>query len=213
MAGETLAQVRSACRIEIRDLNGSTWSDDEVNQMINGGIDWLNGFYPKEEIISVAFTQPISGSIFSVSLNNEDFWPFRVDAYDSSGKFRQTIQPASDAGPDSGWDYFADTLFLPPHYTLSSPGTFKIFGYSHEVQLTSDTATTALNSSALTALRSWVGAHAFERLLSDRVAFQQWQVQSGNSDVSALSMNQITLTNQARVAQEERRLRRLRRLG
>jgi hypothetical protein len=45
------------------------------------------------------------------------------------------------------------------------------------------------------------------------VAFQQWQVQSGNSDVSALSMNQIALSNQQRVRREETRLRKMRRLG
>jgi hypothetical protein len=213
MAGETLSQLRAACRIEIRDVNGATWSDAEVDQMINAGIDWLNGFYPKEDIITVAYTQPISGSMFSVSLPTaEDFWPFRVDVYDSSGKYRQSIPGAVD-GPDSGWDYFDDILFIPPHYAITSPGTFRVFGYSHEPQLSSSTSTTGLNSSALSALRSFVGAHAFERLLSDRATFQQWQVQSGNSDVSALSMNQISLTNQARVAQEERRLRRLRRLG
>jgi hypothetical protein len=214
MAGETLSQIRTACRVEIRDVNSATWSDTEVDQMINSAIDWLNGFYPKEQIISVPYTQPISGSVFSVTLSVvEDFWPFRVDVYDKDGKYRQTIMSSNQEGPDSGWDYFADTLFLPPHYALPTPGTLSVLGYSHEPQLSSSTQTTSLNSSALSSLRSFVGAHAFERLLSDRAAFQQWQVQSGNSDVSALSMNQITLTNQARVRQEERRLRRLRRLG
>jgi hypothetical protein len=70
-----------------------------------------------------------------------------------------------------------------------------------------------MDVSAIASMRVWVQAEAFNRLLSDRVAFQQWQVQSGNSDVSALSLNQIALSNQARIRREETRLRRIRRLG
>jgi hypothetical protein len=70
-----------------------------------------------------------------------------------------------------------------------------------------------MDTSAISSVRVWAQAEAFNRLLSDRVAFQQWQVQSGNSDVSALSMNQIALSNQARVRREEARLRRIRRIG
>ena len=81
------------------------------------------------------------------------------------------------------------------------------------MQLSSNTATTDMDVTAIASMRVWVQAEAFNRLLSDRVAFQQWQVQSGNSDVSALSLNQIALSNQARIRREETRLRRMRRLG
>jgi hypothetical protein len=70
-----------------------------------------------------------------------------------------------------------------------------------------------MDVTAINAVRVWAQAEAFSRLLSDRVAFQQWQVQSGNSDVSALSMNQIALSNQQRVRREETRLRKMRRIG
>lgn len=212
MAGETLTTLRTSVRSDLRDPNGATWSDTEVNDLINAGIDWVNGFYPKEAIQTTSVTQPISGAINSVALTTVS-WPFRVDVYDSSGQYRESINPSSGDGPDSGWELHNDILFFPPHYSIVSPATLRIFGYAGYVQLSSNTSTTDMDVSAISSVRVWSQAEAFNRLLSDRVAFQQWQVQSGNSDVSALSLNQIALSNQARVRREEARLRKIRRLG
>ncbi len=209
---ETLSSIRIMVRRDLRDPNGATWSDSEVNDLINSGIDWVNGLYPKDAIQTTAFTQPVSGSVFSVALSDVS-WVFRVDSYDGSGKFKETVLPSTSDGPNSGWEVHNNILFLPPHYTLSSPGTLRIFGYSTFIQLSSDSTTTDMDVTAINAVRVWAQAEAFSRLLSDRVAFQQWQVQSGNSDVSALSMNQIALSNQQRVRREETRLRKMRRLG
>ena len=209
---ETLSSIRTMVRRDLRDPNGATWSDNEVNDLINSGIDWVNGVYPKDAIQTTAFTQPVSGSVFSVALSDVS-WVFRVDSYDGSGKFKETVLPSTSDGPNSGWEVHNNILFLPPHYTLSSPGTLRIFGYSTFIQLSSDSTTTDMDVTAINAVRVWAQAEAFSRLLSDRVAFQQWQVQSGNSDVSALSMNQIALSNQQRVRREETRLRKMRRIG
>jgi len=209
---ETLSSIRTMVRRDLRDPNGATWTDSEIDDLINSGIDWLNGFHPKEAIQTTAFTQPVSGSVFSVALTDVS-WPFRVDSYDDSGKFKETVLPSTSDGPNSGWEVHNGIMFLPPHYTLSSPGTLRIFGYSTFIQLASSTSTTDMDYSGINAVRVWAQAEAFSRLLSDRVTFQQWQVQSGNSDVSALSMNQIALSNQQRVRREEARLRKMRRIG
>jgi hypothetical protein len=209
---ETLSSIRTMVRRDLRDPNGATWTDSEIDDLINSGVDWLNGFYPKEAIQTTAFTQPVSGSVFSVALTDVS-WPFRVDSYDDSGKFKETVLPSTSDGPNSGWEVHNGIMFLPPHYTLSSPGTLRIFGYSTFIQLASSTSTTDMDYSGINAVRVWAQAEAFSRLLSDRVTFQQWQVQSGNSDVSALSMNQIALSNQQRVRREEARLRKMRRIG
>ena len=212
MAGETLSALRTSVRSDLRDTAGATWSDTEVNDLINSGIDWLNDFYPKDAIQVTAYTQPVSGALFSVALTDVN-WPFRVDVFDGSNKYRETLWPSSGDGPDSGWDVHNSIIFFPPHYALSDTGTLRIYGYTGYVQLSANTSTTDMDTSAINAMRVWVQAEAFNRLLSDRVAFQQWQVQSGNSDVSALSLNQIALSNQARIRREESRLRKMRRLG
>lgn len=212
MAGESLTTLRTSVRSDLRDAAGATWTDTEINDLINSGIDWINGFYPKEAIQVTAYTQPISGSIFSVALTSVN-WPFRVDVFTTDGQYRETLSPNSGDGPDSGWEVHNGLLFFPPHYTLPDTGTLRIYGYTGFVQLSVSSATTDMDVSAIAAMRVWVQAEAFNRLLSDRVAFQQWQVQSGNSDVSALSLNQIALSNQARIRREETRMRRIRRLG
>lgn len=124
---ETLSSIRTMVRRDLRDPNGATWTDSEIDDLINSGIDWLNGFYPKEAIQTTAFTQPVSGSVFSVALTDVS-WPFRVDSYDDSGKFKETVLPSTSDGPNSGWEVHNGIMFLPPHYTLSSPGTLRIFG-------------------------------------------------------------------------------------
>ncbi len=212
MAGETLTQLRTSVRSDLRDPNGATWSDTEVNDLINSGVDWLSGFYPKEAIQVTSYTQPISGELFSVALTTVN-WPFRIDVFTTSGQYQETLLPNSGDGPNSGWEVHNGILFFPPHYTLPDTGTLRIYGYYGFVQLSANSSTTDMDTTGIAAMRVWVQAEAFNRLLSDRVAFQQWQVQSGNSDVSALSMNQIALSNQARIRREEARLRRLRRLG
>jgi hypothetical protein len=199
-------------RSDLRDAAGATWTDTEINDLINSGVDWLNGFYPKDAIQTTAYTQPISGAMFSVALTDVN-WPFRVDVYATDGQYRETLWPSTGDGPDSGWDVHNNIIFFAPHYTIPDTGTLRIFGYTGFVQLSSNTSTTDMDTTALNAMRVWVQAEAFNRLLSDRVAFQQWQVQSGNSDVSALSLNQIALSNQARIRREESRLRKMRRLG
>jgi hypothetical protein len=212
MAGETLSALRTSVRSDLRDAAGATWTDTEINDLINSGVDWLSGFYPKDAIQTTAYTQPISGAMFSVALTDVN-WPFRVDVYATDGQYRETLWPSTGDGPDSGWDVHNNIIFFAPHYTIPDTGTLRIFGYTGFVQLSSNTSTTDMDTTALNAMRVWVQAEAFNRLLSDRVAFQQWQVQSGNSDVSALSLNQIALSNQARIRREESRLRKMRRLG
>ena len=212
MAGESLTTLRTSVRSDLRDTAGATWTDTEINDLVNSGIDWLNGIYPKEAIQTTSYTQPISGAVFSVALSDVN-WPFRVDVYTDADKYRETLWPSSGDGPDSGWEVHNNIIFFPPHYVLPDTGKLRIFGYTGFVQLSSNTATTDMDVTAISSMRVWVQAEAFNRLLSDRVAFQQWQVQSGNSDVSALSLNQIALSNQARIRREETRLRRMRRLG
>jgi hypothetical protein len=212
MAGETLSALRTSVRSDLRDTAGATWTDTEITDLINSGIDWVNGLYPKEAIQTTAYTQPISGAIFSVALTGVS-WPFRIDVYDQGDKYRETLWPSTGDGPDSGWEVHNNIVFFAPHFVLPDTGTLRIFGYTGFIQLSANTSTTDMDVTAINAVRVWAQAEAFSRLLSDRVAFQQWQVQSGNSDVSALSLNQIALSNQARVRREEVRIRRMRRLG
>ena len=96
MAGESLTTLRTSVRSDLRDTAGATWTDTEINDLVNSGIDWLNGLYPKEAIQTTAYTQPISGAVFSVALSAVN-WPFRVDVYTDADKYRETLWPSSSS--------------------------------------------------------------------------------------------------------------------
>lgn len=211
----SFATLLSSLRLSLRDPNSTTWTDAQLGELINRGIDAIGGIYQSETIQATAFTQPISGSVFSVALTDVD-WPIRVDIYDNNGKYRETVRPSSGDGPDSGWEAHGGILFLPTRYSLAtSVGTMRVVGYGPWAQInTAQTSSiTNLDVTAQNAVKVFVEAEALTMLTFDRAQYQQWQVSSGSSDISALGMNNLALAAQQRWRQEKNRIRRLRKGG
>jgi hypothetical protein len=294
----TFSSLLTSLRLSLRDPNGTTWSDGQLGELINRGIDAIGDVYQSEAIQSIAFTQPVSGSVFSVDLSTVT-WPVRVDVYDaisksatitaasgtstitytysslsapvnvssfSSGdvvsvsgispsqfnisgtivsatsstftigganitgsyasggsvvttavpKYRETVRPSSGDGPDSGWETHGGILYLPTRYTLAvGTGTLNVVGYGPWTQInTSQTSSvTNLDTTAQNAVKVFVEAEALTMLTFDRAQYQQWQVSSGSSDISALGMNNLALAAQQRWRQEKNRIRRFRKGG
>jgi hypothetical protein len=211
----TFSSLLTSLRLSLRDPNGTTWSDGQLGELINRGIDAIGDVYQSEVIQSTAFTQPVSGSVFSVALSTVT-WPVRVDVYDNSGKYRETVRPSSGDGPDSGWETHGGILYLPTRYVLAvGTGTLNIVGYGPWTQInTSQTSSvTNLDTTAQNAVKVYVEAEALTMLTFDRAQYQQWQVSSGSSDISALGMNNLALAAQQRWRQEKNRIRRFRKGG
>ena len=211
----TFASLLTSLRLSLRDPNGTTWSDGQLGELINRGIDAIGDVYQSEVIQSTAFTQPISGSVFSVALSTVT-WPVRVDVYDASGKYRETVRPSSGDGPDSGWEAHGGILYLPTRYTLATDtGTLNIVGYGDWTQINTaqTTSVTNLDTTAQNAVKVFVEAEALTMLTFDRAQYQQWQVSSGSSDISALGMNNLALAAQQRWRHEKNRIRRFRKGG
>jgi len=59
----------------------------------------------------------------------------------------------------------------------------------------------------------FVEAEALTMLMYDRAQFQQWQVAAGNTDVTALGLNNIAAAAQQRWRQEKTRIRVFRKQG
>lgn len=211
----TFASLLSSLRLSLRDPNGTTWSDAQIGELINRGIDAVSGVYPFETVDSVAFTQPVTGSVFSVALTTVN-WPIRVDVYDGNGKYRETINPTAGDGPDSGWEIHGGVLYMPTRYALpTDQGTLKVVGYGDwsQINTAQTSSVTNLDITAQNAVKVFVEAEALSMLTFDRAQFQQWQVGSGNSDVTALGMNNLAMSAQQRWRQEKVRIRRFRKLG
>lgn len=211
----TFSSLLTSLRLSLRDPNGTTWSNGQLGELINRGIDAIGDVYQSEVIQSTAFTQPVSGSVFSVALSTVT-WPVRVDVYDNSGKYRETVRPSSGDGPDSGWETHGEILYLPTRYVLAvGTGTLNIVGYGPWTQInTAQTSSiTNLDTTAQNAVKVFVEAEALTMLTFDRAQYQQWQVSSGSSDISALGMNNLALAAQQRWRQEKNRIRRFRKGG
>lgn len=211
----TFASLLSSLRLSLRDPNGTTWSDAQLGELINRGIDAIGEVYQSETVQQTAFTQPVSGSVFSVALSTVA-WPVRVDVYDSSGKYRETVRPSSGDGPDSGWEVHGGILYLPTRYVLATDtGTLWIVGYGawDQINTAVTSSTTNLDTTAQNAVKVYVEAEALTMLTFDRAQYQQWQVSSGSSDISALGMNNLAMAAQQRWRQEKNRIRRLRKGG
>jgi hypothetical protein len=211
----TFSSLLTSLRLSLRDPNGTTWSDGQLGELINRGIDAIGDVYQSEAIQSTAFTQPVSGSVFSVALTTVT-WPVRVDVYDDSGKYRETVRPSSGDGPDSGWETHGGILYLPTRYVLAvGTGTLNIVGYGPWTQINTaqTTSVTNLDTTAQNAVKVYVEAEALTMLTFDRAQYQQWQVSSGSSDISALGMNNLALAAQQRWRQEKNRIRRFRKGG
>lgn len=211
----TFSSLLTSLRLSLRDPNGTTWSDGQLGELINRGIDAIGDVYQSEAIQSTAFTQPVSGSVFSVALSTV-MWPVRVDVYDSNGKYRETVRPSSGDGPDSGWETHGGILYLPTRYTLAAgTGTLNVVGYGPWTQInTAQTSSiTNLDTTGQNAVKVFVEAEALTMLTFDRAQYQQWQVSSGSSDISALGMNNLALAAQQRWRQEKNRIRRFRKGG
>lgn len=211
----TFSSLLTSIRRNLRDENGTTWSDNQIGELVNQGIDAVTSVYPRENIEVQAYTQPGQGVIFSVSLSSVT-WPMRVDVYNSDGKYSETLYPTVGGGIDSGWEIHGGVLYFPTNYTFASnTGTLRIFGYSDWAQITIgvSSSTTDLDIKAQNAVKVFVQAEALSMLTFDRAQFQQWQVGAGNSDVSALGLNNLALAAQQRWRSEKARIRSMRKLG
>jgi hypothetical protein len=211
----TFSSLLTSVRRNLRDEGGTTWSDAQIGELVNQGIDAVGSVYPKEIIEIKAYTQPAQGTIFSVSLSAVT-WPIRVDIYNSDSKYTETLYPTVGGGVDSGWEIHGGILYFPTNYTFGSDtGTMRIYGYGEWAPITIgvSSSTTDLDTKAQNAVKVFVQAEALSMLTFDRAQFQQWQVGAGNSDISALGLNNLYVAAQQRWRMEKSRIRAMRKLG
>ena len=211
----TFSALLTSLRRTLRDTNGTTWTDDQLGELVNRGIDAIGTVYPKEIVETVAYTQPVQGAVHSVTLSTVT-WPIRIDVYDDGNKYVETVHPSLGHGANSGWEIHADKLFFPPHYRFTSDtGTLRVFGYGEWTPITIGTSssTTDIDTRAQYAVKVFVEAEALMMLTFDRAQFQQWQVAAGNTDVTALGLNNLALAAQQRWRQEKARIRVFRKQG
>jgi len=204
----TLLDIRTQVARDLRDTSNATWSTDELDDLINQGLDALADFYPREIVQTIGTVASGTYSYAATSFTNA----YRLDIYTSAGSYDGEI-PHGIGGADSGWELHGNVVYLPPNWMPDAGDTLRLWGYGRYTQLATDNDATDADTAGVNAVRVFCQVEAFQRLLANRVTFQQWQASPGNTDTTVLGMNQIAFSAQRRWEREQRRLRRMRKLG
>lgn len=212
----TLADLQTSAARVLRDPGTATWSAAELTDMINEGIQEVSGVYPRDVALIQNIT--ISAAVFSYALPAGIDHIYRIDVYATTtiappAGFLYSLPPNNGEGPNSGWETHAGAIFLPPQYLPVAGYTLSLFGYCAYVQLAAATDATDMDTKARLAVMAWVQYDGFKRLLTDRANFQQWQLNSNNTDVTTATMNQMVLFAERAWQTKRNQLRKFRKLS
>lgn len=206
----TLADIQTTLSRELRDISFATFSTAELADWINRGIDSIADVYPKE---TTDYSITIAASVFTYAPTTSLSRIYRVDVHNSSGSYLGIIPKGIGDGRDSGWEWHAGILWLPPNYPVATGNKLRVFGYARYIQLSATTSTTEMDQSAINAVIAFATSEAMYALANDRAKFQQWQATPGNSDVSLLGIASTGRDAERRWRREQTRMRRMRKLG
>ena len=224
------ADIRAKIQRELRDPDGNSWSDPELNDLINAGIDAVSDLSPRELREDITYTFPYTitdgafGKIKEVTLTNPFTNIFRVEILDSNSRLHTSLPRGVDEGSSSGWEWFGDKVILPENWVYPSlivtVGSDKfeqikvrVYGYARHTQLENDTTVATLDDQEQVAVRTYAVANALSRLMTDRANFQQWQIASGSSDMTISELGVLSNAARQRWYAERTRIRKMRRLG
>lgn len=221
----TRADIRIQIRRELRDVDGNTWLDTELNDLINAGINAVSDLSPREAVETVTWTAPVLGSQFGLQKIVDPTTTFRnifrVEVLTVDGMVWQTLPPDNGEGSSSGWSFWQGNIRLPEKYTLPvtyngggyEQVTVRIYGYGDHTLLNDDATQTTLTTREQDAVRVFCTAEALSRLMINRATFQQWQVSSGATNVSISELAVLANSARYRWSQERGKLRKMRRIA
>jgi len=221
----TRADIRIQIRRELRDVDGNTWLDTELNDLINAGINAVSDLSPREAVETVTWTAAVLGSQFGLQKIVDPTTTFRnifrVEVLTVDGMVWQTLPPDNGEGSSSGWSFWQGNIRLPEKYTLPvsyNGGGYeqvvvRIYGYADHTLLNSDATETTLTTREQDAVRVFCTAEALSRLMINRATFQQWQVSSGANNVSISELAVLANSARYRWSQERGKLRKMRRIS
>jgi hypothetical protein len=205
------ADLRNALARDLRDPDLKTFTDLELNDLINQALVEVGRVYPKQEVQELA-----------VAADGQEQYPcdakalFRVEVIVAGQVVRGIAQNNHALHGQNGWDLHGGTLFLPLHVRgtlkIAESPTIRVWGYwAREVMQGADPLDDEqladTDAEAEFGVRTYASLMGYQRLQNDRLLFQQWLTNTGNSDVSP---NQLAQTADMYMSQWREMRQRLR---
>ena len=202
--------LRAAILRDLRDPDGETFTEDEVNDLINHAVVEVGRIYPKQQVEELTITAdgqtlyPTEAySLFRVEVLQEDQTPSGIP-----------LNRLDDSG-EGGWDLHAGTLFVPQYVAQrlqADTHTLRIWGYWPRELFSGDTDVLDGDAETEYAVRTVATLNGYQRLQNDRLLFQQWLTNTGNTDVSPNQLAQTADMYQSQWREMRNRLRALQRV-
>ena len=204
----TLAELRDKVANDIRDPLFATFTESQVDALINAGVNEVSRVYPKELLDDVTLVAD------TYSYATEARQVFRVEHY-RDNRVHALLYPNEADSSQGGWEVFAGEIHLPQgfvdHASIGSDFV-RLWGYGERAQLTADAQVLDADADGEWGIRYYARWQAFQAMLHDRALFKQWQGVSQNTDITPAQLQQDVLTYAGEWERHRNRLRRLRRV-
>jgi len=202
--------LRTAVSRDLRDPDGETFTEEELNDLLNLALTEVGRIYPKEQVEEIVVTQD-GQHVFPT----EAYALFRVEVLQEGQAPSGVPLNGLDSSGEGGWDLHAGALYLPQFVARSLAAdthSLRIWGYWPRELFTSDTDTLDGDADTEFAVRTVATLNGYQRLQNDRLLFQQWLTNTGNSDVSPNQLAQTADMYQSQWREMRNRLRTLQRV-
>lgn len=207
----TRAALRASVLRDLRDPNGATFTANEVDDLLFISIVEVGRIYPKEDVreLTVASDYQRQIACDAASL-------FRVEVIRDGRVVAAVPYNTHENTAEGGWDLHGGNLFLPWFVsggllTDDSP-TVRVWGYWERDQFTGDSDTLDGDAETEFAVRTFSVLNGYQRLQNDRLLFQQWLTNTGNTDVSPNQLSQTVDLYQRQWSEARNRLRKVQRV-
>ena len=205
-----LSTLRSAVARDLRDPDLKTFTAQELNDLINLGVVEVGRVYSKQDVQELT-VESDGQQVYAC----DAIAIFRVELLKDSVIYYGVPQNADETSGEGGWDLHGGNLYIPKtfasHLAVENSPTVRVWGYWPRELFSEDTDVLDGDAETEFAVRTVATLNGYQRLQNDRLLFQQWLTNTGNSDVSPNQLAQTADLYQSQWREMRNRLRNIQR--
>lgn len=208
-AAPTRDVLRAGVARDLRDPDSETFTETELNDLLNLAVVEVSRIYPKQQVEELTIDQD-GQTIYPT----EAYALFRVEVLQENQVPSGLPGNGLEHSGEGGWDLHAGALYVPQFAARrlkADTHTLRIWGYWPRELFTQDTDVLDGDADTEFAVRTVATLNGYQRLQNDRLLFQQWLTNTGNTDVSPNQLAQTADMYQSQWREMRNRLRTLQR--